>query len=109
VDPETLSSLQSAALLSGVPEAYLTEVLTTRLVEARGESFTVKLRPEQAGEAKDALAKALYVGGRGGGGVRGVESVLYRGIVLHVPLDAFMARAGTWPLSGLSAIHPGGT
>ncbi|KAM3567112.1 hypothetical protein VYU27_010737, partial [Nannochloropsis oceanica] len=48
------------ASLCAVPEDYLTETLTTRVVEARRESFTVRLRPAQAAEAKDALAKALY-------------------------------------------------
>jgi myosin heavy subunit len=59
VDLTTQSSLAVAASLCAVPVAFLTETLTTRVVEARKESFTVRLRPAQAAEAKDALAKAL--------------------------------------------------
>jgi len=59
IDPSSLPALATAASLCAVPEDYLTETLTTRVVEARRESFTVRLRPAQAAEAKDALAKAL--------------------------------------------------
>ena len=58
--PKVAAALATAAELLGLAPAYLTEVLTTRVVETRGEAFTVKLRPDQAQDARDALAKALY-------------------------------------------------
>jgi myosin heavy subunit len=49
-----------AAELLHLSKDYLQSTLTSRVVETRGESFTVKLKVQQATDARDALAKALY-------------------------------------------------
>lgn len=58
--PHVAAALEAAATLLELSPSYLTGVLTTRVMETRGEAFTVKLRPNQAQDARDALAKALY-------------------------------------------------
>eukprot|EP01098_Paradermamoeba_levis_P007351 TRINITY_DN3032_c0_g1_i3.p1 TRINITY_DN3032_c0_g1~~TRINITY_DN3032_c0_g1_i3.p1 ORF type:complete len:775 (-),score=277.58 TRINITY_DN3032_c0_g1_i3:179-2503(-) len=48
-----------AALLDVNPEK-LGAALTKRTMEVRGQSFTIPLKVEQAGETRDALSKSLY-------------------------------------------------
>lgn len=45
--PHVASALKAAAELLQLSPSYLKEVLTTRVMETPGESFTVKLRPNQ--------------------------------------------------------------
>jgi myosin-5 len=59
-DEYNTRALGNFAELCSVQTDYLLAVLTTRVVETRNEQFTVKLRPEQALDARDALAKGLY-------------------------------------------------
>jgi len=62
VDPDDYvqQETKNAAELCFLDKAYMVSTLTTRQVETRGEVFTVKLKPQQATDARDALAKALY-------------------------------------------------
>jgi myosin V len=59
-DSRVQTAMDYAASLCYLEKDYMMQVLTTRVVETRTESFTVKLRPDQALDARDALAKALY-------------------------------------------------
>lgn len=52
--------LHIVAELLSVPSAKLEEALTIRYNEIRGERIKVPLKPEQASDARDAMAKALY-------------------------------------------------
>ena len=50
VDPSSSHhALETAAALMGLAPEYVVAVLTTRVVETRGEAFTVQLRPAQVG------------------------------------------------------------
>ena len=56
----SLLSLNKSAELLGVTASDLTSTLTTRILSARMESYTIQLTPIQASDARDALAKAIY-------------------------------------------------
>ena len=53
-------SLNKSAELLGVTANDLNSTLTTRILSARMESYTIQLTPIQASDARDALAKAIY-------------------------------------------------
>ena len=55
--PEELLELSS---LMGVDADTITRALTERTVRARNEEFTVPLKPDQAKDSADALAKEIY-------------------------------------------------
>ncbi|KAL6075618.1 Unconventional myosin-XV [Balamuthia mandrillaris] len=57
---ENMEELQIAAKLLGVPVERLAKVLVTRFNKIRGEVFEVPLSPAEAGDVRDAIAKALY-------------------------------------------------
>jgi len=59
-DGENADNCDNAAHLLGVPPEALEGACTCRTIKARGESFTMKLNPQQAADSRDALAKALY-------------------------------------------------
>jgi myosin-5 len=61
VDPSTLDSLKKAAHLLGVRLADLERVLTFRTIQAGSETMEVPLKPDGAREARDAIAKAVYL------------------------------------------------
>lgn len=52
--------LAHAARLACLPEPALLQALTTRVVKTRGEEYIVRLVPDDAVSARDAVAKALY-------------------------------------------------
>ncbi|KAJ8614226.1 hypothetical protein CTAYLR_001147 [Chrysophaeum taylorii] len=52
--------LGHAARLSGLPEDALLQALTRRTVKTRAEEYVVRLVPDDAASARDAVAKALY-------------------------------------------------
>lgn len=54
------AELDAAALLAGLPRADLLTALTTRTVKTRTEEYVVRLVPDDAASARDAVAKALY-------------------------------------------------
>ena len=54
------ASLSSAAALIGVPANELCSIMTVRRMTARAETYSIRLRPDQAVDARDAFAKALY-------------------------------------------------
>lgn len=60
VDPTTVVSLDHASSLLQIDKNALAAALTTRKIFAGGEYVTQALRKEQAGDARDALSKALY-------------------------------------------------
>lgn len=56
----SVEELEKLSRLMGVPEAEIESALTTRYMEARGESFAVSLTPAVAKDGCDALAKEMY-------------------------------------------------
>uniref|UniRef100_A0A7S3K5V9 Myosin motor domain-containing protein n=1 Tax=Aureoumbra lagunensis TaxID=44058 RepID=A0A7S3K5V9_9STRA len=58
--PIASKELQIAADLAALPYEPLLAALTTRLVQTRAEQYLVRLVPDDAANARDALAKALY-------------------------------------------------
>ncbi len=59
-DIKNRDRLHIVAELLSVPSAKLAEAMTIRYNEIRGERIKVPLRPDQASDARDAMAKALY-------------------------------------------------
>lgn len=59
-DEKSMFSLRLAASLLGVPLDELIYTLNVRVIVAHGESYTKKLTPQQATDARDALCKAMY-------------------------------------------------
>jgi myosin V len=59
-DPAVTVSINAVAELCGVPVEELKKAITVRIIVARNETYEKKLTPEQASDARDALAKALY-------------------------------------------------
>ena len=57
---EDRSTLDLAASLCGLDGDALLDAMTSRTVSARNESYTVRLIPKDAAQARDAIAKALY-------------------------------------------------
>jgi len=60
VDPATGVALDHASALLQIDRTALATALCTRKIFAGGEYVTQALRKEQAGDARDALSKALY-------------------------------------------------
>lgn len=59
-DVKNRDVLHIIAELLSVPSVKLAEAMTVRYNEIRGERIRVPLTPEQASDARDAMAKALY-------------------------------------------------
>jgi myosin-5 len=59
-DDDNGDNCENAAQLLGVQPEALEGACTCRTIKARGESFTMKLNPQQAADSRDGLAKALY-------------------------------------------------
>lgn len=57
---ENADVLDAVGRLTGIPVETLTDVLTVRHVETRGEEYSIHLTVEDACFARDAIAKALY-------------------------------------------------
>jgi myosin-5 len=55
-----LSSVELSGKLLGVPVDLLIHTITVRKIIAHNEVYEKKLTPEQASDARDALAKAIY-------------------------------------------------
>merc|ERR1712196_359721 len=60
IHPNTMSDLTLASTLLGVPQDILLKVFTSRKIKTMHDSFTRPLGREEAGVARDSLAKALY-------------------------------------------------
>ncbi|XP_071489827.1 unconventional myosin-VI-like [Diadema antillarum] len=60
VSPESKDSLAFTAQLISVDSKELDESLTSRTMQARGTVIKVPLKSDQASNARDALAKAIY-------------------------------------------------
>jgi myosin heavy subunit len=57
---DVMQSLHYASDLFGIDEASLAKTMLTRIITARGESYSINLKSTQASDAKDGLIKALY-------------------------------------------------
>lgn len=60
VSPAVTRAMENASLLMGLPAEEISLRLRTRELVVRGETSMVLLNPVQAGEARDALCKAMY-------------------------------------------------
>eukprot|EP01041_Mallomonas_annulata_P007192 gene7191-14661_t len=58
--PEVEKSIAMATSLWGVERETLLGAMTTRTMTARGETYTISMRVNQASDARDGLVKALY-------------------------------------------------
>lgn len=59
-DASTQKSLKASAELCGVTTASFHKAMTERVSTSGKETFTRKLKPAQAADARDALAKSIY-------------------------------------------------
>lgn len=57
---KSTEELSSVAALLNVDGAALSNALTVRSMKVRGQNLTIPLKPEQAVDTRDALAKGLY-------------------------------------------------
>jgi myosin-5 len=59
-EPKTTEAIAHVSRLLGVPEDGLLAVFATKKIKTVGETLVRKLNPNQANDARDALAKAVY-------------------------------------------------